>query len=75
MKKSSKKKGKKVTEKKKKNDHRKKDDVAIPFPEKLLDEIEKEFGIEAKEGFLMEWQKLTNEDRKAYLMEIEADKE
>ena len=44
----------------------------IKFPEHLLIELEEEYGVEAKERFLEEWQGLSDEERQNYLHEIGA---
>ena len=47
--------------------------MGIAFPDHLLQELEDEYGLEAKEQFLKEWLHLSDEDRSIYLQEIEAE--
>lgn len=46
------------------------EEAKIPFPDVLAQQLEKEYGVEAKVVFLKEWETLTNEQRKSYLTEV-----
>ena len=48
------------------------EDEGIAFPEHLIKELEEEYGNEAKQQFLEQWEALSDEERKSYLVEIGA---
>ncbi len=48
------------------------DALNVKFPKHLLDQLVSEYGDEAKDQFMEEWGKLSNEERKKYLSEIGA---
>ncbi len=66
---------KKAAKKKAKEERRQAalDALNVKFPQHLLDQLVSEYGEDAKDQFMGEWNNLSNEERKKYLREIGAE--